>query len=138
VYEPEGEVEMKRRNRWSGLVLAGLIALLCTPGPAAADEMASEAGMGALAGLSTLLYAPVKLVYATAGVVFGGIAWGLSGGDSEVMMAVMTPAVRGDYVITPKHLRMEEPIEFFGQDPAYRDADAQQLASEEPISSEDF
>ena len=32
-------------------------------------------------------------------------------------MAVMTPAVRGDYVVTPAHLRMEEPIEFFGRDP---------------------
>lgn len=130
---------MKQRHRWSGLVLAGVLASTIAPGPAAADELANEAGMGALSALSTLVYAPVKLVYATAGVLFGGIAWGLSGGDSDVMMAVMTPAVRGDYVITPKHLRMEESIEFFGRDPAYRDADAnQQLAAEEPIVQEDF
>jgi hypothetical protein len=107
-------------------------------GPAAADDMANDAGMGALAGLSTLIYAPVKLLYATAGLVFGGIAWGLSGGDSDVMMAVMTPAVRGDYVITPAQLRMEEPIEFFGRDPAYRDSDNQQLAADDKIAHEDF
>ena len=128
---------MKNQHRWSGLVLAGIMASAITAGPAAADDMANEAGMGALAGLSTLLYAPVKLVYATAGIVFGGIAWGLSGGDSDVMMAVMTPAVRGDYVITPAQLRMEEPIEFFGRDPAYRDAEAQ-VAAEDPIAHEDF
>src|SRR5262245_24479548 len=109
---------MKQRHRWSGLLLAGVMASAVVSGPAAADGLGSEAGMGALAGVSTLVYAPVKLVYATMGTLFGGIAWGLSGGDSDVMMAVMTPAVRGDYVITPKQLRMEEPIEFFGRDPA--------------------
>jgi hypothetical protein len=136
---------MTKRNRWGGLVLAGLIASTVAAGPAAADEMAQDAGMGALAGLSTLIYAPVKLVYATAGLVFGGIAWGLSGGDTDVMMAVVTPAVRGDYVITPAHLRMEESIEFFGQDPEYRDSQDQQVASgdaaataDESISHEDF
>jgi hypothetical protein len=133
------------KHRWSGLVLAALMASTVAAGPAAADEMTTEAGMGALAAVSTLVYAPVKLVYATAGLLFGGIAWGLSGGDSDVMMAVVTPAVRGDYVITPSHLRMEKSIEFFGKDPAYRDAQDQQVASgsgtsssDESISHEDF
>jgi hypothetical protein len=129
---------MTRQHRWSGLALAGLLAAMVTAGPAAADDMTNEAGMGALAGLSTLVYAPVKLAYATAGLVFGGIAWGLSGGDSDVMMAVVTPAVRGDYVITPAQLRMEKPIEFFGRDPAYRDDVNQQVASEPAIQHEDF
>ena len=131
---------MRRQHRWSGLALAGLLAATITAGPAAAeDNMTSEAGMGALAGLSTLIYAPVKLAYATAGLVFGGIAWGLSGGDSDVMMAVITPAVRGDYVITPAQLRMEQPIEFFGRDPAYRDdVNQQQVASEETVKHEDY
>lgn len=129
---------MTRKYRWGGLALTGLLAATITAGPAAADEMTNEAGMGALAGLSTLVYAPVKLVYATCGLVFGGIAWGLSGGDSDVMMAVVTPAVRGDYVITPAQLRMEQPIEFFGRDPAYRDDVNQQVASEDPVKHEDF
>lgn len=131
-----------RQQRWSGLALAFVMAATVAAGPAAADDLGTEAGMGALAGISTLFYAPVKLVYATAGLLFGGIAWGLSGGDSDVMMAVMTPAVRGDYVITPAQLRMEDQIEFFGKDPAYRDSENQQLAAEaatdESISHEDF
>jgi hypothetical protein len=134
------------KYRWSGLAVAALMASTVAAGPAAADEMTNEAGMGALSALSTLVYAPVKLVYATCGLVFGGIAWGLSGGDSDVMMAVVTPAVRGDYVITPAHLRMEQPVEFFGRDPAYREAQDQQVASgasganasDETISHEDF
>lgn len=129
---------MRRQYRWSGLALAGFLAATIAAGPAAADEMANEAGMGALAGFSTLIYAPVKLAYATAGLLFGGIAWGLSGGDSDVMMAVITPAVRGDYVITPAQLRMEQPIEFFGRDPAYRDDANQQVAAEDSVQHEDF
>jgi hypothetical protein len=63
----------------------------------------------------------VKVLYAGMGLLVGGFAWGLSGGDSNVLHAVITPAVRGDYVITPPLLRGERPIEFFGRDPEYRD-----------------
>jgi len=68
-----------------------------------------------------LVYGPVKMAYSILGVVFGGIAWGLSGGDTEVMTAVITPAVRGDYVVTPSHLRGEEHLEFIGRQPEYRE-----------------
>ena len=36
------------------------------------------------------------------------------------MQAVMTPAIRGDYVVTPSHVKGERMIEFFGREPAYR------------------
>ena len=35
------------------------------------------------------------------------------------MYAVITPAVRGDYVVTPAHLRGERELEFIGRDPDY-------------------
>jgi hypothetical protein len=38
------------------------------------------------------------------------------------MKAVITPSVRGDYVVTPAHIRMEESLEFLGRDPQYRAA----------------
>lgn len=130
---------MKQTHRMGGAILTGLMALTVASSPAAADEgMTSEAGLGAASALSTLIYGPVKLLYAASGLIFGGIAWGLSGGDSAVMTAVVTPAVRGDYVITPRHLRMEDRIEFFGRDPAYREASSAQVASEDPIVSEDY
>ena len=86
--------------------------------PAQADT-ASEAGWGIGSALSSLVYAPVKVVYAILGTVFGGLAWGLSGGDSEVFNAVIIPSVRGDYVVTPSHLRGEQPLAFLGRAPGY-------------------
>jgi hypothetical protein len=77
--------------------------------------------MGTAAALSSLIYGPVKIAYSGLGVVFGGFAWGLSGGDTEVLTAVVSPAIRGDYVITPSHLRGEQPIEFVGRRSNYRE-----------------
>jgi hypothetical protein len=97
---------------------------IAVPAAARADlgsGLPNEGGIGAVAALSTLLYGPVKLTYATLGLVFGGAAWGLSGGDQSVLEAVVTPAVRGDYVVTPEHIRMERGIEFYGRDPQYRE-----------------
>jgi hypothetical protein len=95
----------------------------------AANDTAREAGAGVGAAFSSLLYAPAKLVYATLGLVIGGIAWGLSGGDKEVKDAVIMPAVRGDYVITPAIIRGEKKLEFVGRRPGYgRD---EQIVAEE-------
>ncbi len=112
---------MKRIVRFRASLLAGILAFYLAPGVATADDsISNEAGIGALSAVSSLIYGPVKIVYATIGMVIGGIAWGLSGGDSDVLTAVVTPAVRGDYVVTPAHVRFERSLEFFGQDPAYR------------------
>ncbi len=113
---------MFRVNRFQGVLIAAALAVAVAPGAAVAedDSMTAEAGVGVLAAISTLVYGPVKIVYATCGLIFGGLAWGISGGDNDVMTAVVTPSVRGDYVVTPANIRMEEPIEFFGRDPAYR------------------
>lgn len=135
---------MKRIEGVRAGALACIVALTLAPGVAAAsdDGMASEAGIGALSALSTLVYGPAKILYATCGLLFGGIAWGLSGGDSDVLTAVVSPAVRGDYVVTPAHLRMERNLEFFGQDPAYRQqTSASQTAMRKPdpkIVEDDF
>jgi hypothetical protein len=103
-------------------LLVGVSVLVLAPQAALAEgeRIESEAGFGALSALCTLIYSPVKVVYAVGGLLVGGLAWGLSGGDGDVLRAVVTPAVRGDYVITPSLLRGERPIEFFGRDPAYR------------------
>ena len=115
-------VKGRRRaaTRFRSLLLVIALAISIQPGPAlAAADTASEAGIGVGAALCSLLYGPVKIVYATLGLVFGGMAWGLSGGDSDVMNAVVTPAVRGDYVVTPSILRGERPLEFIGRRPGY-------------------
>ena len=118
------KVLVKKRKRTSmrfrSLLLVCALVVSIQSGPAfAARDTASEAGLGVGAALCSLLYGPVKIVYATLGLVFGGMAWGLSGGDSDVMDAVVTPAVRGDYVVTPAILRGEQPLEFIGRRPGY-------------------
>jgi hypothetical protein len=115
------EKNRKRASmRFRSLLLVAALAISIQPGPAfAAADTASEAGIGVGAALCSLLYGPVKIVYATLGGVFGGLAWGLSGGDSDVLNAVVTPAARGDYVVTPSILRGERPLEFIGRRPGY-------------------
>ena len=112
---------MIRINAMRVGVVVGVLVLLLQASPASAESKSSNAGWGSAAALSSLIYGPVKMTYSLLGAVFGGIAWGLSGGDSDVMNAVITPAVRGDYVITPSHLRGERPVEFIGRRPAYRE-----------------
>jgi hypothetical protein len=125
-------LDVKNMRRLRAGLLAGILALGIAPGVAHAgdDGLTNEAGIGALCALATLIYGPTKIVYAALGTVFGGIAWGLSGGDHAVMAAVVTPAVRGDYVVTPHVIRRERSLEFFGRDPEYR-AEQHAMVSED-------
>ena len=41
--------------------------------------------------------------------------------NSREIRAVISPAVRGDYIVTPDHVRMQKDLEFFGRDPEYRE-----------------
>ncbi len=105
-----------------GALLACILLVGLHPGVARAQEESTgaAAGWGALSALSSLVYAPVKVVYAVGGLVIGGFAWLFSAGDNDVARTVTTPAVRGDYVVTPEHLRGERPLEFIGREPEPR------------------
>ena len=102
-------------------LLVGAFAFVFLAGPVQADMDPTEAGVGVATAAATLIYSPVKVVYSVVGVIFGGVAYGLSGGDSDVMQAVMTPAIHGDYVLTPEHLLGKRSLEFFGREPDYRE-----------------
>ena len=112
---------MIRLNAMRFTVMLGALVLVLQASPASAESKGTSAGLGTAAVLSSLVYGPAKMVYSIVGVVFGGIAWGLSGGDTEVMTAVISPAVYGDYVVTPSHIRGEEHLEFIGRRPEYRE-----------------
>lgn len=117
----DGEFCLEQGRRLRAVALIGVLVVTLSASAAQAQEnMSSEGGMGALAGLASLGYSPTKIVYATGGLIFGGMAWLFSGGDSDVMNAVLTPSVRGDYVVTPSHLRGEKQLEFLGREPEYR------------------
>ena len=110
---------MKQPIRRGALVIFLALLLGTHAGVAHAETGSSEAGYGALSALTSLIYAPTKVAYAIGGGIIGGFAWLLSAGDNQVMHAIVTPAVRGDYVVTPSHLRGERELEFIGRDPNY-------------------
>jgi len=101
--------------------MVGVLVFALQSSPARAEDGASEAGMGTASAIASLVYGPAKIGYSLLGVVFGGIAWGLSGGDTEVLNAVVSPAIRGDYVITPDHIRGDQTVEFVGRRQDYRE-----------------
>ena len=89
------------------------------PAPAPVSENteggnASSAGMGAAAGLSTLLYLPLKAAFAIGGGVVGGLAYAFSGGNENAAKSIWTTSMYGTYIITPDHLRGDKPIRFLG------------------------
>ncbi len=116
---------MRGKARRAGALLACLFVLGTGPGQAGAEgasaqSAGAEAGFGILAGLCSLVYAPVKIIYAAGGSLVGGFAWLFSAGDNDVAWAVVSPAIRGDYVVTPGVLRGEDSLEFIGKDPELR------------------
>lgn len=111
------------------LIAIGLVVALCTmpsvpsawseePLPPASSDTeggsASSAGMGAAAGLSTLLYLPLKAAFAVGGGVVGGLAYAFSGGNENAAKSIWTTSMYGTYIITPDHLRGDRPIRFLG------------------------
>ena len=110
-----------RRMRWAAAAAFFSIALAPAASLAANDagSMAKGIGIGSASALSSLIYGPAKIVYATAGVVVGGLSWVFSGGDSEVAKTVITPAVYGDYVVSPGVLTGDEKLEWYGRSPDY-------------------
>jgi hypothetical protein len=125
-------------------VVVALMAALILAGPTAAwaesrsQAIAKDGGLGFGAALATLVYAPVKVVYATGGLIVGGLAWAFSGGDSEVAAVVFTPSLRGDYVITPEHLNGKQRFEFFGRDERNADPEQTDVAAAPDAWSSDW
>jgi hypothetical protein len=125
--------------------LLGFVALLAATPAGAQTETQSEtnaenggregeAGLGVAAGLISLFYAPAKVLYAAGGGLVAGLAYVVSAGDMEVVDPILTPALRGDYVVTPAHLRGERQLEFIGREPedrALRDEPKQPASNKE-------
>ena len=132
------------------LVAITLVVALCTiftvpaawsqePLPPASSEgmeggSASSAGMGAAAGLSTLLYLPLKAAFAIGGGIVGGLAYAFSGGNENAAKSIWTTSMYGTYIITPDHLRGDRPIRFLGV--AEPDGSATAIAPLEPAPIE--
>jgi hypothetical protein len=115
-----------------GIALASLVTVTATPlyaqtppapaqpaanQPAAEEGVVEEAGYGVGAALASVFYIPAKVTYAGLGLLTGGIGYVLSGGKGDVANNIIYPAVRGNYMVTPSHLKGNEPIYFVGAPP---------------------
>jgi hypothetical protein len=113
-----GGVSSGGRGGWLRAVAVVLsLTLVLAARPAFAKEESSffeDVGIGVGTALVNVLYIPAKFTYATVGSVIGGLAWVLTLGDTDTAMGVWEPTLGGSYVVTPKMLRGDEPIEFSG------------------------
>ena len=76
-----------------------------------------DLGYGFGSVLASLFYSPAKITYAGLGLLTGGLGYALTGGDPDVANKIIYPAIGGNYVITPTHLRGLEPVIFVGPAP---------------------
>lgn len=102
--------------------LMWLLAFIICSGPmhhAHAQNMPPETDseIGVVSGLTTLVYFPVKLAIVAVGGAVAAVGYVISGFDADFANQIWTPSATGTYVITPKHLKGELPIEFFGPMP---------------------
>lgn len=83
--------------------------------PAQAEPSAGEdLGYGVGSVLASIFYSPLKITYAGLGLITGGVGFVLSAGNPDVANNIIYPAVKGNYVITPNHLKGTEPVIFIG------------------------
>jgi len=106
-----------------GLALCAFALVVCLgfPGTSWAGEEDSspsnEAMLGFGSGVLTLVYLPLKSAYAILGGIVGGFTYALTGGNMDTAKSVWEPSVYGTYVITPDHLKGNEPVRFYGSSP---------------------
>ncbi len=101
------------KKRFLTVVVAGVL-FAAQPALAKNESPAEEAVVGVGSVLGSVIYAPAKMVYAVLGTVVGGGAYLLTGGNGKVASPIINNAVRGDYVITPSHLKGERELRFVG------------------------
>ena len=80
----------------------------------AQPSVGEDLGYGVGSVLANVFYMPAKIIYAGLGLVGGGLGYVLSGGNTETANSILDPAIRGNYVVTPRHLKGEEPLIFVG------------------------
>ena len=109
---------MIRGFRLRRLFAVCALAAVCASPARAEDGEPSTAYTGMVgvgAALCTLVYSPLKVVYATTGAVVTGLAF-LWSFDTGVTSTLWRTTVGGDYVVTPAVLEGQRDLRFRGGD----------------------
>lgn len=75
----------------------------------------SSLGLQIASGALSILYTPVKVVYAGVGGLFGGFVYLLTAGNEQAAQSVWDASLKGTYWLTPDHLQGNEPVRFKGE-----------------------
>ncbi|GJL68772.1 MAG: hypothetical protein NPIRA06_14070 [Nitrospirales bacterium] len=75
----------------------------------------SSLGLQVASGALSILYTPVKVVYAGVGGIFGGFVYLVTAGNERAAQSVWDGSLKGDYWLTPDHLQGNEPVRFKGE-----------------------
>jgi hypothetical protein len=99
---------------WRKVAAAAALVAVCAAPVRAADEggFLEDAGWGALAMLSNVAYMPAKLLYSITGGITGGLAFLLTGANTDVAENIWVPSMGGTYVLTPRMMRGDDEIVF--------------------------
>lgn len=108
-----------RTRKWAAALAVVTWMFAATP---AMSGTGSEALVGTGCALSNLLYGPTKLGFALIGGMVGGLAYLFSFGDQEASGPILRCSLRGDYAISPEHLRGHRELEFCGRSDEQRSA----------------
>ena len=120
-----------------GLALGLFLSITATPlysqtadstNKSAQPAVGEELGYGVGSILANVFYMPAKITYAGLGLLTGGLGYVLTGGRGDVANNIIYPSVRGNYVVTPSHLKGTEPIYFVGAPPPEANESAQSSA----------
>jgi hypothetical protein len=96
------------------------------------ENTGTQYGLGVASVFTSLPYSIGKFVFATMGGIFGGFTYVFSGGNEKAAKAVWDSSMRGTYVISPRHLKGEEPIRFFGIPPIQDEAPVTRMPEPAP------
>lgn len=77
-------------------------------------EKESSLGLQVASGALSILYTPVKVVYAGLGGIIGGLAYVVTAGNGQVAQNIWDVSLKGSYWVKPSHLEGDEPLLFQG------------------------
>jgi len=119
-----GPVESTATAREQVTVFTEPVAGEVTPTPVVAAPVVADnsgtsddpsLGLQIASGALSILYTPVKVVYAGLGGLFGGFVYLLTAGNEPAAQSVWDASLKGTYWITPDHLQGNEPVRFKGE-----------------------
>ena len=99
-------------------VAVGVVVLVIgAASPARAQDPTTfgDSMVGIGSAVCTLVYTPLKIVYAAGGLGVGSLVWLFSAGNTDSMNTLLKVTAGGDYSVTPEHLRGTKVLRVTGQ-----------------------